>query len=158
VSTRDLHLRNLREVVEELEHAQHWLRRSARQCEQVDMTRDLTEEEYDALEAYTSRFSRLSDLLIQKVFRSIDTVELELAGTLLDAVNRAAKRGLVEDVDDIFRIRETRNEVAHEYIAEDLPALFDRIRKYAPVLDRVVDTTVAYCQKYLGDLPRKERD
>ena len=47
------------------------------------------------MENLTSRFSRTIDLIVNKVFRSIDYVELEDSGTLIDVVNRAEKRELI---------------------------------------------------------------
>ena len=41
-----------------------------------------------------SRYTRICDLLLQKVFRSTDAFELERSETMLDALNRAEKRGL----------------------------------------------------------------
>ena len=47
------------------------------------------------MENLTSRYSRTIDLIVNKVFRSIDYVELEDSGTLIDVVNRAEKRELI---------------------------------------------------------------
>jgi uncharacterized protein YutE (UPF0331/DUF86 family) len=141
----------LQETVEELKQARHWLQRSAEKCRPIDAAGKLSEDQYDDLEAYMSRFARASDLLIQKVFRAIDAVELERPGTLIDAVNRAHKRGLIPGVDDVRRMRETRNEIAHEYVTEDLTDLLDRVRGFTPVLLGIIDKTIAYCGKYVGN-------
>ncbi len=62
---------NLFEVLNELEHAEFWLKRSWSKCKDLNSEEDLIEQQYDDLEAFTSRFSRASDLLLQKVFRAI---------------------------------------------------------------------------------------
>lgn len=99
---------NLFQVLNELDNADFWLKRSWLKCKDLNPEEDLTEQQYDDLEAFTSRFSRASDLLLQKVFRAIDAAELEISGTLLDAANRAEKRGIIENVENIRRIREVR--------------------------------------------------
>jgi hypothetical protein len=39
------------------------------------------------------------DVILNKVFRSIDAIELEDGGTLLDVVNRAEKRGIIDSAE-----------------------------------------------------------
>src|ERR1035441_10072072 len=51
-----------------------------------------TEEQLESAEAFTGRFARSVDLLVNKVLRSLDRVEMHPEGTLLDVVNRAEKR------------------------------------------------------------------
>jgi hypothetical protein len=53
----------LREATEELRHARHWLVRSRDKCRAIDVSAELTEDQHDDIEAYTSRFARASDLL-----------------------------------------------------------------------------------------------
>ena len=144
----DLHIEVLREILSELIRARHWLVRSWEKCKLIHFDRQISDEEYDALEAYTSRFSRASDLLIQKVFRAIDSVELEKSGTLLDAVNRAVKRGIVHDEHELRIIRETRNEISHEYISEEIVGIYDQITEYTPKLLLIIDHAIDYCRKY----------
>ncbi|MBD3315308.1 MAG: hypothetical protein GF344_05940 [Chitinivibrionales bacterium] len=151
MSNQSEYIALLQETVKELKQARHWLQRSVDKCRDIDIASRLSEDQYDDLEAYMSRFVRANDLLIQKVFRAIDAVELERPGTLIDAVNRAHKRALIPGVDDIRRLRETRNEIAHEYVTEDLTDLLDRVRGYTPMLISIIDQTIAYCGKYVGE-------
>jgi ABC-type phosphate/phosphonate transport system ATPase subunit len=50
----------------------------------------VTAGQLESVEAFSSRFARTVDLLVNKVLRSLDRVELKSEGTLLDVVNRAA--------------------------------------------------------------------
>ena len=84
---------NLFDTINILDNAVHWLKRSYTICSGIGVKESYTEEESDDLETLTSRFARVSDILIQKAFRSIDAVEFENKGTLIDVVNRAHKRG-----------------------------------------------------------------
>ena len=83
----------LKQNLEQLEKSIFWLRRSYEIGRKIGIKSEYSEEEFDALETLVSRFARTTDLIIHKVFRSIDRVELEDEGTLLDVVNRAEKRG-----------------------------------------------------------------
>jgi hypothetical protein len=139
---------NLFDCLEELAHADHWLQRSFSKCARFKADHTLNDEQYDDLEAFTSRFARASDLLVQKVFRAVDAAELESGGTLLDAVNRAEKRGIIAGVDDIRKIREVRNEISHEYVSENLAALLTQVASLTPVLREAIKKTQEYCRHY----------
>ena len=141
----------LQESLARLDSAERWLQRSYSLCRDIDFTEELAEEQYDALETLTSRFARVSDMVLQKVFRNIDKLELEDGGTLLDALNRAEKRGLVESVDQFRLMRELRNEIAHEYSLDELQELFTRVRDYTPALFSIIGKIKAYCQRYRED-------
>jgi hypothetical protein len=52
-----------------------WLRRSYERCVGIGIKTDYTEIEFDYFENLTSRYARTTDLLVNKVLRSIDTVE-----------------------------------------------------------------------------------
>jgi predicted nucleic acid-binding OB-fold protein len=53
------------EDLEELDNALHWLKRSYGICKKIGIKEEYKEEEFDAFETLTSRFARLSDMLIQ---------------------------------------------------------------------------------------------
>ena len=99
----------------------------------------------------TSRFARVSDILLQKFFRALDVVELAEGGTLLDVLLRAEKRGLVESADQFLEIRELRNEISREYAAEDLAALFEAVLHKSPELIAAVERSMHYAdERYLS--------
>jgi uncharacterized protein YutE (UPF0331/DUF86 family) len=105
-------------------------------------------ENFDRLEALTSRFARLTDLIISKLFRSIDAMELETGGSILDVVNRAAKRGIVDSVDKIRTLKDLRNEIAHEYATADLTKIFEKVLRLTTDVLKLSVKTENYCQKY----------
>ena len=104
-------------------------------------------EDLERLEALTSRFARLSDILVQKVFRLIDTIELENEGTVLDRINRAEKRGLIASADTFKAMRLLRNRIAHEYIKESLEDIFTRTFFSTPELLECSRITKEFCIK-----------
>ena len=90
-------------------------------------------EELERLESLTSRFARLADLLIQRIFRLIDEIELTGTGTLLDRIYRAEKRGWVE-ASEMIKIRELRNLIAHEYANDKMPEIYAVVAAMSPAL------------------------
>lgn len=68
---------------------------SYQRCQQIDTSLGaLSLDEQEKFEALTSRFARLSDLIIQKTIRLIGQIELEDAGSVLDRINKAEKKRL----------------------------------------------------------------
>ncbi len=104
----------------------------------------LSTQDEETLEALTARFARCSDLLIQKVARALDALELVDEGTLLDRLSRLEKRKLIPDMNQWVRIRELRNEIAHEYLLEDLRSLQIQVFDHAPQLFSFLDAAQKY--------------
>lgn len=96
--------------------------------------RAITPEQAERLEALAARFARLSDILVQKVFRAIDAIELVDEGTLLDRLARMEKRQIISSMETWRTIRELRNQIAHDYVLKDLHYLYRQVYQHAPVL------------------------
>ena len=111
-----------------------------------DDLRGISEAELESAEAFTSRFARVVDLLINKVLRNLDRVELKPHGTLLDVVNGAEQRGLVESAGALRELKAVRNEVAHDYAASRLPEIFAYCRSRKAGLDAMCVRTEAYLE------------
>ena len=79
----------------------------------------LTVEEKESCEALVARFTRILDFLFQRVFRTLDKIELQEEGTALDRLNRMEKRGIISSANLWQELRELRNEIAHEYLIEE---------------------------------------
>lgn len=116
----------LKENIEAMVSAIYWLERSYRICNQIGIKTDYTDEEYDAFETLTSRYARAIDLIVRKVLRTIDLIEFEQPGTLIDTVNRAEKRGLIENVNWLREMTDLRNEIAHDYVKLELMETFEK--------------------------------
>lgn len=138
----------LKENISILHDALNWLERSFSICGKIGSKENYSEEEFDDMETLASRFARVSDIVFQKLFRSIDQVELEDKGTLLDAVNRAHQRGLIETVDKMREIRDLRNQFVHEYVKADLQNVFIDILEFTPLLISVCNNIFEYCKRY----------
>lgn len=146
MKTQNDYIKNLKENIEILEEAVSWLKRSYTQCLSIDLKKEYTADEFDTFETLTSRYARVVDILIHKVFRSIDFVELINEGTMIDVINRSHKRGLFKDIDEIRQIKDLRNEITHEYVMENVKDVFIETFKYTPQLFKIINTTKAYCE------------
>ena len=120
--------RLLAEELKLLEYSNDMLTYSYNTCRNIGIRENYTFEELDKFEALTSRFARTGDMLIQKVFRSIDTLELERPGSVIDRINRAEKRGLISSAEIFKEIRFLRNDISHEYIPTAIEQIFKSFR------------------------------
>jgi uncharacterized protein YutE (UPF0331/DUF86 family) len=146
----DAILETLRVNLKNLAASLNWLHRSFDLCVKIGIKSEYREDEFDQFENLTSRYARTTDLLINKILRSIDAVELLDSGSVIDAANRAEKRGIIDSVSELRDLKDLRNEVAHEYETEDLSKLFVLVLDAVPRLFTLADRTVSYCRKYTG--------
>lgn len=142
------YIKSLFEDLKELDKALHWLKRSYGICKKIGIKEEYKEEEFDVFENLTGRFARLSDMLIQKIFRSIDKIEFEEEGTLLDVLNRSHKKGLIQSIDEIREIRELRNDIVHEYTPTDLKELFKDTLKFTESIFEIIKRVKNYTKKF----------
>lgn len=144
---------NFRTLLEEelllLSDAVETLNVSYERCKDCIQKSTRTLEELERLEAFTGRFARATDILIQKVFRCIDEIELENEGSVLDRINRAEKRGTIKSAEKVIEMRRLRNRIAHEYLKESLEPTFSRTFVLTPDFLYDVELTRMYCQKLL---------
>lgn len=145
----------LRDQLRDLEKAAAHLRFSVDRTAQLLDRRDWQPQELERLESFASRFARLSDLLMQRVMRLIDDLELLDPGTLLDRIHRAEKRGWVDDRTALVRIRELRNLIAHEYAADKMAEIYAAVAALSPQLLAVVPRVIAYARELQGRYPSR---
>ncbi len=129
-----------------------WLEYSCSVCNNIGLKDEYTRDEFDKFETLCSRFARSIDLLVRKVFRSIDDVEFEIPGTLIDVVNNAHKRNLFDPIEELREIQNLRNDISHEYIDEGLAEMFADALRLTPVLKSICDNTIKYCEKYIKEV------
>jgi len=122
------------------------LARSYQRCQEIGVKKDYTLEEQDHFEGLTSRFARLSDILIQKIFRLIEI--LDLPGTIRDRVNRAEKKGLIASANTFANIRDLRNNISHEYTPSHIHEIYTQVIEWTPDLLETIKNVEKYCKKY----------
>ena len=126
----------------------------------IERTRELIQrvmeaispEELERLESLASRFARLADMLIQRVMRLVDEIELTPSGSVLDRIYRAEKRGWVSRADVLVRIRELRNLIAHEYAADKMAEIYEAVFMLSPELDKIAKQAADYSESLINRL------
>ena len=126
------------------------LKWSLDRCQPIPMTagQKPAQEDLGKFESLTARFARFNDILLLKIFRLIDAIDLDDAGTVRDRINRAEKKGLIEDAQRFIEIRELRNSIAHEYQPEALNVIFTETLQATPALLDVAERVRKYCLRY----------
>lgn len=114
-----------------------------------DHLKGATAEQLANVEAFSSRFARTVDLLVNKVLRSLDWVEMKTEGTLLDVVNRAEKRGFIERALELREMKDVRNIIAHDYAGVKAAEIFAYCRDQKPRLDSICNSVAAYAAAIL---------
>ena len=138
-----LKLQLLAQELPSLQLAAGHLALSQERCRHLIGVKGLQPEDLERLESLTSRFARLADLLVQRIFRLIDDIELAGSGTVLDRIYRAEKRGWGAAA-ELVKIRELRNLIAHEYANEQMADIYVAVAALTPSLLSVVPHVTAY--------------
>ncbi len=128
--------------------AREVLRYSFNKCSAIGIKESYEPEELESFESFTGRFARLSDILIQKIFRLVDELDLDTQGTIRDRINRAEKKELIVSSDVFVEIRMIRNDIAHEYLPEAIHEIFGKVLLLTPHLLDGIERTIQYCKKY----------
>ena len=131
--TEALMREELKEDFTRLDMAVKMLKYSLQRCKKIGIKTDYSLEELDRFESLASRFARTSDIYTQKVMKGIILILREEANTFIDRANLFEKLG-ISSAEDLKLIRDLRNEISHEYRADDITAIFEAVIKYSEKL------------------------
>ena len=138
----------LQSALEDMEKMAVWLRHSWNHCHLIPSGEVSSETNAEAVEAFMSRFGRTVDLLTNKVLRALDRVELEPSGSLLDVLNRAERRGVVESAEQLREMKNLRNLIAHDYAGEYLGETFQTCVEFSSQLLEIIERVRDYCRRF----------
>jgi len=138
--------KKLQEDYRVLQKQSAWLKISYDECNKIGIKENYTVDEFGRFETFCSRYSRSIDYLVRKMFRTIDSYEFENQGTLIDTVNNAHKRGLIDSVETLRTMKDVRNTLVHEYIEDNLQETFDEVLEYSVLLMSIMKTTEKYVE------------
>jgi len=128
-------LRNLlRAELESLRRAAASLQKSMAKCSRLTPSPRQSFEEEESFDALTSKFARCSDILSQKVIKTLVFLLREDAPTFVDRMNLCEKLGVIPSAQSLIEIRDLRNTIAHEYAVDDLLELYADALKLCPPL------------------------
>lgn len=105
----------LEEHMEALRESVKWLKRSYEICQKLNAPSEDDPEAMDAFESLTARFGRTTDILFNKVFKSIVFLKEQEYKSWLDMMFFLQKQGILEDVSNARYLKELRNDIVHEY-------------------------------------------
>ena len=145
-------LEYLVEFIEKLQKARRTLEYSYHKCRTIAVKDSYDLEEQDRFESLTSKFARLSDLIIKQAIKLIDILDLEdPPETIRDAINRAEKKGLISSAMKFIEIRKLRNRISHEYAEsdDDIKYLYAEVLHNTPLLFDSTSRVLVYVEKYL---------
>lgn len=139
---------------ENLEHFKksiNWLNISYEKCNKINLDDglgNLTENERESLEALSNRFARVVDILLNKVLKGLDLLELEDISRSLDIVIRAEKRGFIGDYNYLIELKDLRNELSHEYIEDFIADRYKEILKNITSVFLISEKVCGYVKKF----------
>lgn len=131
----------LEDLHKKLERALKHLEYSAQKTENLSTdVASLSEQELSDWEGFTSRFSRVSEIFLQRYMRTWVLIrDPGFSGSFRDFLNAAHKHGLIDSIEPWLKIREMRNRMAHEYEDSRLQILFEEVRLRASTLLTIRD-------------------
>ena len=104
----------------------------------IDIFDELSEKELINYDALSSRFERTTEMMM-KLFRAIENHEEGgKIGSLRDCLNLMTKLSLIETPDEWMEIRILRNKISHDYLPEQLNALWLAIKDFTPVIEKSI--------------------
>ena len=98
-------------------------------------------EELESIDSLTSKFSRTSDIYLQKVLRSIWMLLREDTVPLIDLLNRAEKLMIIVSAEELLQMRDIRNQIAHEYLPEAVPEPASEVVVMTTLLQKNIEQT-----------------
>ncbi|MCB1119145.1 MAG: hypothetical protein KDK65_04210 [Chlamydiia bacterium] len=84
------------------------------------------------------------------MYRSLDAVELAQGGTIIDVINRADKRELIDTPQMIRAMKELRDDIAHEYVSDRLQLLNEHVFDFVPTILSYIDRANHYAKQYIN--------
>ena len=141
-------LQYLEATFEQADEGMNHLMISSERCKHFFDKENNSEEELIDLEALTGRFARMSDILIQKIFKTIDRLDGIASGTVRDRILQAEKNNIINNAKTFLEIRDKRNTIAHEYELHSLKEIFVFVFQHIPFLTEALKKAKEYSQKF----------
>nr|WP_297458455.1 hypothetical protein [uncultured Halomonas sp.] len=116
---------------------------------QAEQVPQLDDDTIDRLDLYLSRFGKLKDYMVGKLFRALARASLEDTSqdvSLLDTLNRMEKFGVVDELECWLKARMLRNAFAHEYLTDNA-AIADNINDACDLYE-LLNRSLANCHAF----------
>jgi hypothetical protein len=90
----------------------------------------------------------LSDLLIQKIFKTIDRLDGSVPGTVRDRILEAEKKGIITSAANLLEIRDVRNTIGLEYEFNDLSEIVNFVFRHSYFLINTLENVKLYSGRF----------
>lgn len=134
----------LQEEIELLTRSMTTLELSVEKCQRIGFKEDYSFEESESIDSLSSKFGRSSDIMVQKVMRTVWMLLHESFLPFIDFMNRAEKLGLIDSSDQMIEIRDLRNQIAHEYLPNAIIDLLPEVLSKSNILKENYNALVSY--------------
>ena len=114
-------------------------------CKKIGLKTTYTFEESESFDSLSSKFARTADIFTQKVLKTFFIILGENPETFIDKANYAEKLQVIPSAEILKNIRFLRNDIAHEYIPENLIQLYEDVLSYT---DDLLITLDQFEKKY----------
>lgn len=113
---------------------------------------DGNEAEMDMVVAYISRFGRFQDAIADSLIPKWLAANDERVGAAAENFSKAAKLGIIDDIDELRAARSLRNKLTHEYIddKEEFASLLAGSIEYVDLLVDCFDRIYDFAQSRMG--------
>ncbi len=123
------------------------LKKSVQKAKAIGQKKEYSFEEMETFDSLTSKFGRSSDIFTQKILRSIWMLLHEDSVPFIDLLNKAEKMSLIQSSNILIEIRDLRNQIAHEYIAEAIQELIPEVINLVYELEKNIQVTYNFIKK-----------
>ena len=123
------------------------LQQSRDKTHQLFQQSELSFEELESIDSLTSKFSRTSDIYLQKVLCSIWMLLCEDTVPLIDLLNRAEKMMIIVSAEELLQMRDIRNQIAHEYLPEAVLELASEVVVMTTLLQKNIQQTERFLRQ-----------
>jgi len=152
MSERNLLLKLLKKELVTMDRAISNLKYSLKKAERIDLSKELSADEFELFDSFSSRFLRLYEVLVNTVIRTILIIVNESGDTYLDNLHTSEKLNLITSTKDIDEIRKLRNQVAHEYLDHEWKEIYEKLLKQAPLLLSSCTLSDTYARRLIQKL------
>lgn len=107
----------------------------------------------ERLQAFSARFARLQDTVMDKLLPRLLAAAGEAIGSAIDTLNRADRLGLVERPEEWVALRQLRNRLVHEYMedAEEFAIILNGVLRLSGELIEAVGRIRQFAERRFGN-------
>ena len=120
----------LRQELKVLHKSMENINYSLGKVQRIDLEADLSADDFELFDSFSSRFLRLYEVLFNRVIRTTLALLRESQPTVVDNMNKAEKLNLITSATEFDEIRKLRNQVAHEYLREKWIEIYHNLLLY----------------------------